>query len=175
VIFYPITDEADRLNCGAEAKHALLRRVSRKWLHHPFLEGSDHEGDRFLSGISRRIVLSTLAVLPALIGPPRLTSAPAQLQTDQLPSCNDGPVKTSISELVARITTEGGSDFVPVDQRIAVSDNEGALWCELPCISSLPSCSTVGFMHYDLGYFDLEQKTLQSLDNPFGTRLSPMS
>jgi hypothetical protein len=31
------------------------------------------------------------------------------------------------------------------------------------------------FMHYDLGYFDLEQKTLQSLDNPFGTRLSLMS
>ena len=32
-----------------------------------------------------------------------------------------------------------------------------------------------GFMHYDLGYFDLEQKTLQPLGNPFGTRLSPMS
>ena len=31
------------------------------------------------------------------------------------------------------------------------------------------------FMRYDLGYFDLEQKTLQPLDNPFGTRLSPMS
>jgi hypothetical protein len=31
------------------------------------------------------------------------------------------------------------------------------------------------FMHYDLGYFDLEQKTLQPLGNPFGTRLSPMS
>ncbi|TMJ56092.1 MAG: hypothetical protein E6G85_01880 [Alphaproteobacteria bacterium] len=31
------------------------------------------------------------------------------------------------------------------------------------------------FMHCDLGYFDLEQKTLQPLDNPFGTRLSPMS
>src|SRR5436190_22550945 len=31
------------------------------------------------------------------------------------------------------------------------------------------------FMQYDLGYFDLEQKTLQPLDNPFGTRLSPMS
>jgi hypothetical protein len=31
------------------------------------------------------------------------------------------------------------------------------------------------FMHYDLGYFDLEQKTLQPLDNLFGTRLSPMS
>jgi transposase InsO family protein len=33
----------------------------------------------------------------------------------------------------------------------------------------------VSFMHYDLGYFDLEQKTLQPLDNPFGLRLSPMS
>ena len=33
----------------------------------------------------------------------------------------------------------------------------------------------VTFMHYDLGYIDLEQKTLQPLDNPFGTRLSPMS
>jgi len=33
----------------------------------------------------------------------------------------------------------------------------------------------VSFMHYDLGYFDLEQRTLQPLDNPFGTRLSPMS
>jgi hypothetical protein len=33
----------------------------------------------------------------------------------------------------------------------------------------------VSFMHYDLGFFDLEQKTLQPLDNPFGTRLSPMS
>jgi hypothetical protein len=28
---------------------------------------------------------------------------------------------------------------------------------------------------FDLGYFDLEQKTLQPLDNPFGMRLSPIS
>ena len=33
----------------------------------------------------------------------------------------------------------------------------------------------VSFMHYDLGYIDLEQKTLQTIDNPFGSRLSPMS
>jgi len=26
-------------------------------------------------------------------------------------------------------------------------------------------------MQYDLGYIDLEQKTLQPLDNPFGPRL----
>lgn len=33
----------------------------------------------------------------------------------------------------------------------------------------------VTFMHYDLGYIDLEQRTLQTIDNPFGARLSPMS
>ena len=33
----------------------------------------------------------------------------------------------------------------------------------------------VSFMRYDLGFIDLEQKTLQPLDNPFGPRLSPMS
>jgi transposase InsO family protein len=33
----------------------------------------------------------------------------------------------------------------------------------------------VTFMHYDLGFIDLEQKTLQPLDNPFGPRLLPMS
>jgi len=33
----------------------------------------------------------------------------------------------------------------------------------------------VSSLHYDPGFIDLEQKTLQSLDNPFGPRLSPMS
>jgi len=33
----------------------------------------------------------------------------------------------------------------------------------------------ISFMRYDLGYIDLEQKTLQTIDNPFGPRLSPMS
>ena len=33
----------------------------------------------------------------------------------------------------------------------------------------------VSFMSYDLGFIDLEQKTLQPLDNPFGPRLSPIS
>jgi transposase InsO family protein len=33
----------------------------------------------------------------------------------------------------------------------------------------------VSFMDYDLGYIDLEEKTLQPLENPFGPKLSPMS
>ena len=32
----------------------------------------------------------------------------------------------------------------------------------------------VSFMEYDLGYIDLEEKTLQPLDNPFGPKVLPM-
>src|SRR6185369_607853 len=35
-------------------------------------------------------------------------------------------------DFVARVTTEGGKDFVPGPQRIAVFDNDGTLWCEQP-------------------------------------------
>ena len=33
----------------------------------------------------------------------------------------------------------------------------------------------VSFVYCDLGYVDPEQRTLQTIDNPFGTKLSPMS
>jgi len=33
----------------------------------------------------------------------------------------------------------------------------------------------VSFMDYDLGYIDLEQKTLQPLENPFGPKVLPTS
>jgi hypothetical protein len=33
----------------------------------------------------------------------------------------------------------------------------------------------VSFMDYDLGYVDLEEKTLQPLNNPFGPKVLPMS
>jgi hypothetical protein len=82
--------------------------------------------------ISRRVLLSTLAVLPPLLASLRSTSAAAQSQADVLPSWNDGPVKTSITDFVARATTQGGPDFVPVEQRIATFDNDGTLWVEQP-------------------------------------------
>jgi hypothetical protein len=51
---------------------------------------------------------------------------------DPLPSWNEGPVKQSILDFVARVTAEDGPDFVPVNERIAVFDNDGTLWCEMP-------------------------------------------
>jgi len=47
-------------------------------------------------------------------------------------------------------------------QRVGIKEVDEGIWI-------------VSFMHYDLGYIDREQKTLQPLDNPFGTRVSPMS
>jgi transposase InsO family protein len=47
-------------------------------------------------------------------------------------------------------------------QRLGLKEVDDGIWL-------------VSFIHYDLGYIDLEQKTLQTLDNPFGPRLSPMS
>ncbi len=80
--------------------------------------------------VSRRILLSALASLPVLIGPLRPISALAQ--ADALPSWNEGPTKTSIIDFVARVTRQGGPDFVPAEQRIAAFDNDGTLWCEQP-------------------------------------------
>jgi len=47
-------------------------------------------------------------------------------------------------------------------QRVGIKEVDDGIWI-------------VSFMQYDLGYIDLEQKTLQPLDHPFGTRVSPMS
>ena len=44
-------------------------------------------------------------------------------------------------------------------QRLGIKEVDNGIWL-------------VGFLHYDLGYIDLEQRTLQTIDNPFGTRLS---
>ncbi len=61
-----------------------------------------------------------------------LSAAQARAQTDPLPSWNDGARKKAIVDFVARVTTPGGPDFVPQDQRIAAFDNDGTLWCEQP-------------------------------------------
>ena len=51
---------------------------------------------------------------------------------DPLPSWNDSNVKRSILDFITRVSTEGGADFVPPVERIAVFDNDGTLWCEQP-------------------------------------------
>jgi phosphoglycolate phosphatase-like HAD superfamily hydrolase len=51
---------------------------------------------------------------------------------DPLPSWNDGPTKQSIIDFVARVTKEGGPDYVAPPERVATFDNDGTLWVEQP-------------------------------------------
>jgi phosphoserine phosphatase len=50
--------------------------------------------------------------------------------SEPLPSWIDTPTKAAILEFVERVTT--GADAVPVEERIAVFDNDGTLWTEKP-------------------------------------------
>ena len=59
-------------------------------------------------------------------------ASPSWAQGDPLPSWNDGAAKQSIVDFVARTTTIGGRDWVPVPERIATFDNDGTLWTEQP-------------------------------------------
>src|SRR3954451_14162943 len=49
-----------------------------------------------------------------------------------LTSWRDGPAKQSIVAFVQRVCGEDGSAPVPVEDRLAVFDNDGTLWCEKP-------------------------------------------
>src|SRR5262245_14425909 len=49
-----------------------------------------------------------------------------------LTSWNDGAVKSAIVDFVARVTKEGGTEYVPPADRVATFDNDGTLWCEQP-------------------------------------------
>jgi hypothetical protein len=51
---------------------------------------------------------------------------------------------------------------VMAGQKLGIKEVDDGIWL-------------ISFVHSDLGYIDLEQRTLQTIDNPFGTRLSPMS
>ena len=72
-------------------------------------------------------ILACLALVAAAPAGARQSQAP-----DPLPSRNDCQSRNEITRFVTRVTTEGGPDFVPAAQRIAVFDNDGTLWCEQP-------------------------------------------
>jgi len=56
---------------------------------------------------------------------------------DYLPSWTNGDTKQAIEQFIAKVTTEGGADYVPPAERIAVFDNDGTLWSERPWIQGL--------------------------------------
>ena len=49
-----------------------------------------------------------------------------------LPSWTDGATSEAIVQFVRRVTNPSSPVFVPADERIAVFDSDGTLWCEQP-------------------------------------------
>src|SRR3954451_15208923 len=52
--------------------------------------------------------------------------------SEALSTWRDGPTKQAILEFVAETCGRNGSAPVPVEERVAVFDNDGTLWCEKP-------------------------------------------
>jgi len=69
--------------------------------------------------------------LPALLGGPAKAQAVAE---DPLPSWKPGPSRQAILAFLADVTTPGAPGYVAPPERIAVFDNDGTLWCEIPTV-----------------------------------------
>lgn len=50
----------------------------------------------------------------------------------ELSSWNDTATRKALVDYVGRAVQEGGAEYVPPAERIAVFDNDGTLWCEKP-------------------------------------------
>ncbi len=61
------------------------------------------------------------------------STADAQ-QADSLPSWANRSARSAIVKFVREVTKKGGKEYVPPEQRIAVFDNDGTLWCEQPVV-----------------------------------------
>jgi phosphoglycolate phosphatase-like HAD superfamily hydrolase len=92
------------------------------------------------SRVSRRVLLSTAAALPAVSGLIVATTAHAQASAEVLPSWNDGSAKQAIIEFVRATTTQGSPNFVPPGERIAEFDQDGTLWVEHPVYTQIVYC-----------------------------------
>lgn len=79
-----------------------------------------------------RAWLKTLRSIAAALLLAGVTVAPANAQSDPLPSWNDGPTKTAVMDFVKATTTPGGPKFVAREARIATFDQDGTLWVEQP-------------------------------------------
>ncbi len=91
---------------------------------------------------------------------------PSTKRYDGLPDvdypCHDRDILVTSCGRICMHRKKINISTVLAGQRLGIKEIDDGIWL-------------TSFMHYDLGYIDLEQRTLQTIDNPFGTRLSPMS
>jgi phosphoserine phosphatase len=80
------------------------------------------------------------------------SSSTMAIDSDPLPSWNEGAAKSQIIEFVNRVNTENSVDYVPPSERIAVFDNDGTLWSEKP--------------FYFQGFFLIDRLKVMAKDHP---------
>ena len=85
-------------------------------------------------------IAPVIRVLSFMLAGSILAVAPANAQSDPLPSWNDGAAKQAIIQFVKATTTKGSPQFVPVAERIATFDQDGTLWVEHPVYAQLVYC-----------------------------------
>jgi haloacid dehalogenase-like hydrolase len=95
-----------------------------------------------LIAISRRHLMTALAVGSALPGLPGSIPATAQTETQAspLPSWNDGLAWQAIIDFVRATTDSSSLKFVPPEERIATFDQDGTLWVEHPMYTFVTYC-----------------------------------
>jgi len=69
---------------------------------------------------------------PFLLAPLPPAPPEAAPRPPALVSFKEGKTRTALVDFVTRVTDESSPDFVPVESRIAVFDNDGTLWSEQP-------------------------------------------
>src|SRR5271157_2301275 len=94
------------------------------------------------SEVSRRVLLSALAMLPTFSGVRFPVSASAQTATSGAPlaSWNDGAAKQAIFDFVRATTDRASPNYVSPEGRIAVFDQDGTLWVGHPLYSQVVFC-----------------------------------
>jgi hypothetical protein len=87
-----------------------------------------------MTELSRRTFLQA-AVAAATT--PAMRSPVLANGSDPLPSWREGPARQRMLDFVAASVAEGGPGYIAPEDRVAVFDNDGTLWCEQPAYFQL--------------------------------------
>src|SRR5690606_10592054 len=153
------------------AGKAAAERTPRA--HAPDLEKGNHQAGRRQQPAAagpRRCLRGRVQQRTAPRGPehahPRAGPRPSEKPYRGLPEISypfhDSDVLVTACGRICMHRKKINVSTVLAGQRLGIREVDDGIWL-------------VSFMHYDLGYIDLEQRTLQTIDNPFGPRVSPMS
>lgn len=82
--------------------------------------------------MNKSVLIWVLIAFISCTSPSEQATTTSIVESNPLSLWNDSEVKTAISDFVKNVSDQNSVDFVKVEDRIAVFDNDGTLWCEKP-------------------------------------------